>query len=213
MVDEPRLEPVVLAELASVIGPVGPGIRRSVKPELLFPGGRQTVRIDPPANGRRLASPVMTTRAPGLLAAAPGTGGNALRGTSYGCGTSGAAGLAGREVVRLLGEIDALRAEFGDRLSDESLDVVLAKAALAHRASWGNARSAVDAALDELGVQGQRDRVARLLGYGLARPQGVLRCDAHQATVFAAGRISEGLAMPTRSHCRRVFPGQLPGAG
>lgn len=192
--DGTRLDPLMTPELASVIGPIGPGVRRSVKPEVLLPGGRQLVRIDPPRAGWGSATPVVSTRAPGLRAAAPGSGATALRATGYGCGTSGATALAGREMVKLLREIEALRSLFGDRLADPTLDVLLAKAALVHRASWGLARAPVEAALDELGVRGQRDRVARLLGYGLARPDGVLRCDTHQATVFAVDRIGAGVA-------------------
>lgn len=192
--DRMTMDPFITTGLASVIGPVGPGLRRSVKPELLLPGGRQLVRIEPLEGGRRYATLVVTTRAPGLRAASPGTGANALRATTNGCETSGATALAGREMVKLLAEIGRLRETFGDPLADPTLDVVLAKAALVHRASWGEARSAVEAALDELGVHGQRDRVARLLGYGVAQPDGVLRCDSHQATVFAVGRVGQGQA-------------------
>jgi hypothetical protein len=192
--DGVRLDPLTTPEVASIIGPVGPGVRRSVKPDVLFPGGRQLVRLDPPQNGVRLATPVVTTRAPGLQAAAPGTGSAPLQNTAYGCGTSGATAIAGREMVKLLLEIEDLRDQFADRLTDTALEIVLAKAALAHRASWAAGRQPVEAALDELGVRAQRDRVARLLGYGRADPEPALRCDAHQATVFAVGRISEGLA-------------------
>lgn len=189
--DGNRLEPLITPGLASVIDPVGPGLRRSVKPEVLMPGGRQLVIVDPPDDGRRRARPAVTTRPPGLRAAAPGSGALALRATCHGCGTSGATALAGREMLKLLSEVQDLRALYSDPLADPALDVVLAKAALAHRATWGGARQIVESALDEVGVGGQRDRVARLLGYGLAQPDGALRCDRHQATVFAAGRIAK----------------------
>jgi hypothetical protein len=192
--DAIRLDPLVSPELATVIDPVGPGMRRSVKPELLMPGGRQLVRVEPPQNGHRRASLVVTTRAPGLQVAAPGQGGQVPRGTGHVCGTSGATALAGREMVNLLAEIDDLRTQFGDRLDDPTLDGVLAKAALVHRASWGAAGQAVTDAFNELGIGGQRDRTARLLGYGLAHPEDTLRCDSHQATVFAVGRIADGHA-------------------
>jgi hypothetical protein len=189
-----RVDPLFDPALATVISPIGPGVRRAVKPEVLFPGGRQLVRIDPPQDGRRVAVPVVTTRPPGLRAAAPGSAGAALRATSHGCGTSGATALAGRSMVQLMQEIDGLREQFADRLRDGNLDVVLAKAALVHRATWGAAAAVVSEAFDELEVTGQRDRVARLLGYGVSRPADALRCDPHQATVFAVGWIGEGEA-------------------
>lgn len=136
----------------------------------------------------------MTTRAPGLRAAAPGQGETALSATNHCCGTSGATALAGREMLRLLREIDNLRAQFDDRFSDPDLDVVLAKAAIAHRTTWGAAGDAVNAAFDDLAVGGRRDRAARLLGYGASQPIDALRCDPHQATVFAVGWIPAGEA-------------------
>jgi hypothetical protein len=192
--DGTTTDPLFDPTMATVIAPVGPGLRRAVKPEVLFPGGRQLVRVEPPQDGRRLATPVLTSRPPGLRAAAPGTGGTTLSATSHSCGTSGATALAGREMVRLLREIDELRDQFGERLRDDDLDSVLAKAALAHRATWGPAAKVVNAAFDELGVAGQRDRVARLLGYGVSQPVDALRCDPHQATVFAVGWIGAGEA-------------------
>lgn len=192
--DGTRTDPLFEPAIAAVIGPVGPGLRRAVKPEVLFPGGRQLVRVEQPQNGRRVAVPVETTLPPGLRAASPGTGASALRATSHGCGTSGATALAGREMLKLIQEIDGLREQFGDRLQDQRLDVVLAKAALAHRATWGAAGTIVNAAFDDLGVAGRRDRVAHLLGYGLSDPADALRCDPHQATVFATGWIAAGAA-------------------
>jgi hypothetical protein len=97
-------------------------------------------------------------------------------------------------MLRLMQEIDGLREQFGERLHDRSLDAVHAKAALAHRATWGAAGGVVNAAFDDLGVAGQRDRVARLLGYGVSHPADALRCDPHQATVFAVGWIGAGAA-------------------
>lgn len=192
--DDLRLDPLFSPEVSAVICPAGPGVRRAVKPEVLLPGGRQLVRVEPALNGRRQAVPVVTARAPGLQGAAPGSGATALRATSYGCGTSGAAALAGREILRLLAEIDELRTQLGDRVSAAELDAVLAKAALVHRASWGAAARGVIAAFDELQISGQRDRAARLLGYGLTRPEGTFGCGPNEATVFAAGRIAAGHA-------------------
>jgi hypothetical protein len=192
--DGSAIDPLFDPTVASVIAPVGPGLRRAIKPEVLFPGGRQLVRVEPLQNGRRVAIPVVTNRPPGARAAAPGTGGSALSATTHLCGTSVATALAGREMLRLLREVDELRAQFADRLQDSSLDAVLAKAAVVHRATWGAAGEVVNAAFDDLEVGGRRDRVARLLGYGVSQPVDALRCDPHQATVFAVGWIAGGEA-------------------
>ena len=192
--DGSRLDPFASSQAAAVISPIGPGVRRGVKPEVLLPGGRQLVQLDPAQNASRSATPVLTTRAPGIRAAAPGSGATALSATSYCCGTSGATALAGHEILKLLSEIDEARVEFGDLMPDAEFDAVLAKAALVHNASWGAAGADVLAAFNELQIDGQRDRVARVLGYGLAKPTGTFACHSRQATVFAAGLIAEGQA-------------------
>jgi hypothetical protein len=186
------IDPLVSPQLASVLGPIGPGLRRSMKPELLFPGGRQLVRLRPLEKGQRIASLVRTSRPPGLRVARPGIGATALRATSHVCGTSGAAALAGHAIVELLGAIDELKSAFGDRFPEDRLDVVLAKAALAHGCSWGSGRQAVEAAMNVLGIGGSRDRVARMLGYGLGRLDGSIECEPEKVTVFAVGRIGDG---------------------
>ncbi len=190
--EEGLIDPLVSPELASVLGPIGPGLRRSVKPEILFPGGRQLVRLEPLGSGERIASLVRTSRAPGLRVACPGSGATALRATSHICGTSGAVALAGHAAVELLGTIDDLKAAFGDRFLEDRLDVVLAKAALAHGCSWGTGRQLVESAMDHLGIGGVRDRVGRMLGYGTAKPNGSIACQPEKVTVFAVGRIGDG---------------------
>ncbi len=193
--DDDRLDPIVTADLPSVISAVGAGVRRAIKPDLLLAGGRQLVRLEPAgADGRRLVTMPPSRRPPGARLAAPGSSPGGLAATVHATGTSVAAALGGHHAGHLLDALAALRAVHGDGLAGEDLDVVLVKAALVHGARWGTARTFVDQAQAELGRPRDRDAVARIAGYGLANPPGVLVCDEHRVTALSAGRIADGQA-------------------
>ncbi len=66
LVEDGRLEPIASSDLANAISAQGSGTRRSVKPDVLFPGGRQTLNPEPEAGGAtRRFSVTMTRRFPG----------------------------------------------------------------------------------------------------------------------------------------------------
>jgi hypothetical protein len=190
------LDPMLIPDLPSVISAMGSGVRRSVKPDLLMDGGRQTLLLEPGVGydgGRRL-SVVSSTRPPGVRVASPATSGR-LDATAYENGTSPATALAGHHAGHLLEYLEAMRAA-DHAIPDASFDAVLTKAALVHAAHWGAAANAIAAAQRQVAPDARaRDAVARLVGYGRASAPGdVLRCDDHRVTVLAAERIAEGLA-------------------
>jgi Subtilase family len=188
-----RVEPFISADLPSVISAIGSGVRRAVKPDILLPGGRQLVRLEPPAgDGRRLVTIPPSTRAPGVRVAAPGTQAGVLDATVHATGTSVATALGGYQAGYLLDTLGSLRVLHGDAFPGEDLDVVLMKAALVHGARWGAARGLVDEVQQDLGRQRAREAVARLAGYGHATPERALVCHEQRATVIAAGRIADG---------------------
>ncbi len=184
-----RVEPIITPDLPNLGSAVGGGVRRAVKPEILLPGGRQLVRLEPPTNGRRLATIPPSRRPPGVRMAAPGREAGVLDATVYATGTSVAAATAGHHVGHLVDTLGALRGIHGDAMPAADLDAVLLKAALVHGARWGTARAFLDPMHRELGLQPSRDAVARMVGYGRATPDRALVCDDHLVTVIAGGRI------------------------
>jgi hypothetical protein len=184
-----RLEPIISPDLPNLTSAIGAGVRRAVKPDLLLPGGRQLVRLEPPRDGRRLATIPPTRRPPGVRLAAPGREAGTLDATLYDTGTSVAAAMAGHYAGHLVDAFAALRAIHGDAMPGAELDAVLLKAALVHTARWGAARTFLDPVHDELGLPRSRDGVGRRIGYGRAFPGRALVCDDHLVTVLAAGRI------------------------
>ena len=190
-----RLDPLSTTGLPSVISPTASGFRRSIKPDILLAGGRQLVRASPAVAGSddRVLEVVETSRAPGLLAAAPDPGGAALDRTAYSCGTSGANAMATRGALTILGQLDVLRGVWGPQFPGPDYDAVLIKALLAHTAHWGAARDAITSMLAAAGESSGRSSTARFLGYGTATPeQALVIGDDTRITALYAADILEG---------------------
>jgi hypothetical protein len=188
-----RIEPIVDRALPNVVSALGPGVRRAVKPDLLLPGGRQLLRLEPKLEGRPpLASVPPSQRPPGVRFASPGGRPGVLDATAYGTGTSVAAALGGHHAGRLLEALDALRASQGEAIPGPDFDAVLLKAALVHRARWAAVRALVEEAQEEVLGERSREGVARLVGYGHANPAGALVSDEHRVTALGAGGIADG---------------------
>jgi hypothetical protein len=185
-----RLDPMITADLANVVSANGAGIRRAVKPDILLPGGRQLVRLEPAdGSGRQILSVPIVRRGPGVLIAAPPAQPGQTDAAVHATGTSVATAFGGHHANRLLDALDDLKTRYAADIP-HGFDAVLVKAALAHAAHWRSAAPFIDQASDEVLGQRSRDAVARLLGYGLARPDEALICDDHRVTVLAAREIA-----------------------
>lgn len=175
--------------MPAVYSASGSGHRRSVKPEVLLPGGRQV--FERPLPGTRGDTELRPARAavlgPGLLVAAPGTFG-ADR-TAFDCGTSHATALATRAAHQIL---DVLAAGAGGgssevRLPDPQYHPVLGKALLVHAAAWGDLAPLL---LADLGLT--RRELAPVLGYGRVDPDRVALAARHRAVLVGASSIRDG---------------------
>lgn len=126
--------------LPSLLGTVSRGFNRSVKPDILFPGGRQMCLLPTvPENDKSRLSLYSGQKAPGILVAGPGTGPMQLTSRYFSCGTSNSNALASRGAALIYERVLLLRDEpGGDSLTDEFVAVIL-KSLLVHGASWGNA--------------------------------------------------------------------------
>jgi hypothetical protein len=195
VVGQDRLEPVGTGDLPSVLSPTATGFRRSVKPEILLPGGRQLVRAQPVGNGdSRLLEVMPSRRPPGLRAAAPDAGG-ALDRTGYFCGTSGANALGVGSAVILLEQLDELRRRWGAPFPGNAFDAVLVKALLTHSARWNEARDVVSAVLADAGEASGRAAIVPFVGYGRAYPEQALAIPTgNRITALYAADISDGQA-------------------
>ena len=186
-----RIDVLPDAALFSPICRFGHGFRRSVKPEILFPGGRQLFRV-PPLDNDQIISPDTGVRAPGQRVAWDSVQEGEVSKTVFTRGTSNATALATRSAVRIYDVLADLKEEH-DELIPEELMSVLIKALLVHGAhhesrvkdvlyrSLKNSKNALRF----------KQVVARYIGYGPVNIERVLACTEQRATVLGAGEIHE----------------------
>jgi hypothetical protein len=170
---------------------LGHGFRRSVKPEILFPGGRQLYR-PPVLNSQTSYSLDGSLGAPGQQVAWDSNQAGALSQTVHTRGTSNATALATRSAARIYEVLDALRSEHEDSIPQELISVLI-KALLVHGAKQDDdACKAITAALKTRDNSRQfKEVMARYLGYGAVQIERVLACTAQRGTVLGCGEIRE----------------------
>ncbi|WP_300974267.1 S8 family peptidase [Sphingomonas sp. LHG3406-1] len=174
--------------LPNVSSGVGLGFRQTVKPDLLFDGGRELVRASEDEGHVWLAVDGGGAFA-GQLSAAPDTGATGrLDMQRRTVGTSNATALLTRSAARIY-----------DSLLEAGYDIprshaaVLLKALLVHGATWGEAGEKLDGAFGPAGRDWQRhrDNISRFLGYGRPEIDRVLDCAAERATLFTYGDLEQ----------------------
>ncbi|WP_223286612.1 S8 family peptidase [Kocuria atrinae] len=172
-------------------GATGPGVDRSIKPDLHHIGGR-ALYVRPvivPGQDKvdlELAQTALT--GPGLQVAAPGRGGATNR-TVFTFGTSNATALVTREASRLFDILEAgLDGKVDSPLPDPEYHPLLVRALLTHASSWGEweARFRRD-----LGIPGQdaRRKLSAMLGYGRLDTARLGAAATNRAVLIAGGRI------------------------
>ncbi len=165
---------------------VGLGYRRSIKPDLLYDGGRELVRASEDEGHVWLAADGGGTYS-GQLAAAPDPGATGrLNMERRTVGSSNATALVTRAAVQVYDGLTGAGYEI-----PRSHAAVLLKALLVHGAEWGDAGDRLDEVLGPAGRAhlAHRDNIARFLGYGRPDVDRVLDCAAERATLFAYGDL------------------------
>jgi hypothetical protein len=165
----------------------GLGYRRSIKPDLLLPGGRLLFSRPMVSHETRL-QPLRVAAAPGLEVAAPGTVAGDLEYTAKSRGTSHAAALLSRAAAFLSPVVAELRRQEGGSALASVPDGVLLKALLAHGARWGT----LGVRFQELFRTAQNaerlaEQLARLLGFGPIEVTDVAECTATRVTAVGGG--------------------------
>lgn len=176
------------AGMPSPVSRHGPGFRRSVKPDLALPGGRQPYSAEDSVEGA-LLRPRHTGRPPGQLVACPNDSGS-LTATRYSRGTSNATALASRAAATLYEMLGQLRDRPGGDRLDPQHEAVILKALLVHGATWPD----LDALAKADPTRDTRDLACRLVGYGELRPDRVLASEDNRVTLIGWGTLTDGSA-------------------
>ena len=186
------LNPFTCDGLPSVINAQGPGYRRTIKPEVLLPGGRQFLSEK---LGNNHPSAILEVAPhispPGQRVATPGTQGR-LDSSCHTRGTSNAAALASRSTMLLYDVIEQLRLNSPEILAQD-YDAVLLKTLLVHGSDWANAWGLYQQVLKN-GHNSKtfREYVGRFLGYGSANIARVLACTDQRVTILGIGALGDG---------------------
>jgi hypothetical protein len=170
---------------------LGHGFRRSVKPEVLFPGGRQLYQ-KPLMNATTAFTIDKTKVSPGHRVAWDSSTAGQLTNTVFTRGTSNATALATRSAARIHEMLNSLRDQEGGALPD-SMIAVLIKALLIHGARQPEAAKThlSNALKNEDNSRQFKEVIARYIGYGVPDIERVLSCTEQRATVLGYGEIAE----------------------
>lgn len=169
----------------------GHGFRRAIKPEVLFPGGRQLYQT-PNMNGSSDFQIDRSKVEPGQNVAWDSSTAGNLSNVIFTRGTSNATALATRSAARIYEMLQELREREGEELP-EPLMAVLIKALLIHGARQPDtAKELLSSALKNAQNSRQfKEVITRYIGYGTADIERVLTCTAQRATVLGCGEIRE----------------------
>ena len=201
----------------SPISKLGSGYRRSVKPDMIYYGGKQFFRKSIRTTNPLSIEPAVSLSAPGNRVAIPGNLPGDLNATAYCCGTSNAAALISRSSGLIF---DTLLEIFEDQgIDDDYLSFIpsIIKAMLVHGCHWGDIKDQIVAIIknSELGTlieskandmytrqadvtreinRQYNNLICRWIGYGIPQIERVLECTEQRATLIGYGSLSDGEA-------------------
>lgn len=191
----PRINPFTTNQIPNPCNALGLGYRRSVKPDILMPGGRQLYVEKLGSHTRATLTLNPAVAAPGQKVASPSPVPGDLSSAIYTRGTSNAAALATRTAAQIFEVLRQLQQEEGGDLLEDNYAAVLSKAMLVHGANWGESFGILERALrTPENSQKFREHVSRFLGYGIVQPERVYSCTDQRATLLGCGSLKDGEA-------------------
>ncbi|MFD6664642.1 S8 family peptidase [Micromonospora chalcea] len=176
--------------LPSPVSALGMGYRRSIKPDLLAPGGRMLYveRLGGNSEKTTVLPAPFARLGPGLAVASPGAGGGQLDAKGYFVGTSGAAALVSHYGAAILEQIARVRDDSGEAI-DERFWAVLAKTLLIHGTSLPSSAREVRQLFSGFSGERLRDAVSRFYGYGVFSPDRIYDCSDTRVTAIGWGEL------------------------
>lgn len=183
-------------DMFSPINALGHGFRRSVKPDILMPGGRQLYLNRFVSSGSNCILEVSrTVREPGQQVACPGSIAGVVNKSNYTCGTSNATAIATRTAGRLYEMLETLKSEprGEDIIIDEFISIIL-KGLIAHGATWPEYTVTKLKELFKQDVKNLREFASRFMGYGIVIPERILYCEDNRVTMIGCKTLRPGEA-------------------
>lgn len=177
--------------LPSLISRLGHGFKRSVKPEIYFPAGRQLFN-EPYIDSHSNISLNSSLGSPGHKVAWAGSAQGDLQKIVFTRGTSNATALATRAAIRVYEELEQLIAQGEAQISEELMAVTI-KALMVHGARQPPEaiKSFKEVLEGQQSPQKLKEALARYMGYGQVDLNWLLRNTQQRATVIGSGEITQ----------------------
>lgn len=183
---------IVDPDAPALYSATGPGVDRSIKPDLHHSGGRGLYTrpvVQPGDESASLHLAETGTTGPGLEVAAPGRSG-ATNATVFTSGTSNATALVTREASHLFDLLEAGVSDPNDApLPDAQFHPLLVRALLTHASRWGQWEAALRGRLG-LDAQQARRQLTALIGYGALDPSRLGSGATNRAVLVAGGHLA-----------------------
>ncbi len=174
----------------SPINAQGQGYRRSVKPDVLAPGGRVALLRPLQDSDTELSMP-RVAYGPGQLVATPGPTAGDVSATVPSRGTSNATALMSRAAAFLAPVLAELRESEGGQILNRLAEAIWLKALLVHGAGWGEAGEAYQALFKTRNNSNElAEYLTRLLGFGRVDFDAVRECTETRVTALAGGTLT-----------------------
>lgn len=181
----------------ALYGATGPGVNRSIKPDVYYPGGRERARTEDPAPGDphiRIATLIDLAHPPGIQAAAPSPEPGRLDGVAFTYGTSQATALVTRLADRLYQDLEDTHDLLNDQgFPDPRYFPLLVRALIvhtAHRSSWPKPFTKAFTSLPGR----TKKHLTTLFGYGPIDEERFELSSGNRAIVLAGNEIAEDRA-------------------
>lgn len=182
------------SNLPSPVSAFGFGHRRSLKPDLLYSGGRVLHRQLFDSGNTKLQLSDHKT-APGNEVATPGPEAGVLGRSKFCSGSSNATALISRAAGDIYDYLSLIFDEQAPDIDFETFGVPLLKALIVHGCSWSEVGDKLENLLrtEENGRQ-IRGWISRWLGFGIPDVAKSLGCNEQRATLLGFGKLKDGEA-------------------
>jgi len=180
--------------LPSPYSSFGSGHQRAIKPDLVYPGGRQLYEAVLHRGELSLECSFLAG-APGIKIASPGRLAGDLNKTTFTCGTSNSAAAISHTAAICYDLLIEIFEEQEIEVDYQPYIVPLLKAMLVHGCSWGKAGSQIEAIMrDEWGSHQVKTKIGQWLGYGSPDISKVIGCHEQRITLLGFGQLRDGEA-------------------
>ncbi|MCL5059044.1 MAG: S8 family peptidase [Actinobacteria bacterium] len=176
--------------MVSPISALGKGLNNSIKPDIIFDGGRNTM-LQSIMSGTELRWRDSLTRAPGSVSAAPFDLASGAQKIIHSFGTSNAAALTSHESSRCFDTLSDVFADVGETIPYDSISLLI-KAMLVHGAEWGDLYPLFNSALNF--PDRPKDYMYRFFGYGKPNINKAIECAKNRITLIGFGELKNGEA-------------------